>query len=844
MNESDTRLKKIDPALKASGWGVVEGSDIFTEQRAYIVSPGRIVTKAKRNPDKIDYLLTYKGVKIGIVEAKKDELDVSAGVEQAKKYAAAMNIRYTYSTNGDKIWAIDMLAKPGDFTEGFVDRFPTPDELWAMTFPDKNDWRDRFNLEPFNRDGGKMPRYYQENAVNAVLEAVSRKVDRILLTLATGTGKTYIAFQICWKLMQTKWNREGGGRIPHILFLADRNILADQAFNAFGAFDQNALARITPKEIRKNGGKVPMGQSIYFTIFQTMLCGSDGEEYEQALRAASEPAEGVAENGESRSQRGEDFPLQEYYKQYPQDFFDFIIIDECHRGGANDESEWRKLMEYFVPAYQLGLTATPRRTLNGDTYKYFGEPVYQYSLKQGIEDGYLTPYRVKSCTNQIIDEYVYNEEDKIISGEEFLDKEKTYDEKDFYHGKIKIRERDELRVEEFLDSANPDEKAIVFCATQNHAMQIRDMINSQAKRGVNYCVRVTADDGSEGEAQLKKFQDNEKTIPTILTTSQKLSTGVDAQNVRNIVLMRPVPNMIEFKQIIGRGTRLFDDKYYFTIYDFVGAYKEFYDEEWDNPNPVCPVCEKYPCECDKHEKCPVCGKWPCICKKPPRICPVCGRSPCICPPKPCPICGNLPCTCPKDVIEIELGKGRKHTIKQGFNWEERIMFDGKLITLKEFVNILVDNNTLPKFFKDDDDLRNQWQNPETRKDLLEKMEHDGFSLDKLIKVQEMLNYEKCDMLDVLEYLAYDTTPIERERRVELVKADITADLNTKQTEFANFIMEQYIQQGYTQLSLENLPELIKLKYGTTNDAKAELGSMAEIRNMFIDFQKELYTKVA
>ncbi len=844
MNESDTRLKKIDPALKASGWGVVEGSDIFTEQRAYIVSPGRIVTKAKRNPDKIDYLLTYKGVKIGIVEAKKDELDVSAGVEQAKKYAAAMNIRYTYSTNGDKIWAIDMLAKPGDFTEGFVDRFPTPDELWAMTFPDKNDWRDRFNLEPFNRDGGKMPRYYQENAVNAVLEAVSRKVDRILLTLATGTGKTYIAFQICWKLMQTKWNRECGGRIPHILLLADRNILADQAFNAFGAFDQNALARITPKEIRKNGGKVPMGQSIYFTIFQTMLCGSDGEEYEQALRAASEPAEGVAENGESRSQRGEDFPLQEYYKQYPQAFFDFIIIDECHRGGANDESEWRKLMEYFAPAYQLGLTATPRRTLNGDTYKYFGEPVYQYSLKQGIEDGYLTPYRVKSCTNQIIDEYVYNEEDKIISGEEFLDKEKTYDEKDFYHGKIKIRERDELRVEEFLDSANPDEKAIVFCATQNHAMQIRDMINSQAKRGVNYCVRVTADDGSEGEAQLKKFQDNEKTIPTILTTSQKLSTGVDAQNVRNIVLMRPVPNMIEFKQIIGRGTRLFDDKYYFTIYDFVGAYKEFYDEEWDNPNPVCPVCEKYPCECDKHEKCSECGKWPCICKKPPRICPVCGRSPCICPPKPCPICGNLPCTCPKDVIEIELGKGRKHTIKQGFNWEERIMFDGKLITLKEFVNILVDNNTLPKFFKDDDDLRNQWQNPETRKDLLEKMEHDGFSLDKLIKVQEMLNYEKCDMLDVLEYLAYDTTPIERERRVELVKADITADLNTKQTEFANFIMEQYIQQGYTQLSLENLPELIKLKYGTTNDAKAELGSMAEIRNMFIDFQKELYTKVA
>ena len=817
MNESDTRLKKIDPALKAAGWGVVEGSDIFTEQRAYIITPGRIVTKAKRNPDKIDYLLTYKGVKIGIVEAKKDELDVSEGVEQAKKYAKAMNIRYTYSTNGDKIWAIDMLAKPGDFTEGLVDKFPTPDELWAMTFPVKNEWRDKFNIEPFNRDGGKQPRYYQENAVNSVLEAVSNKQDRILLTLATGTGKTYISFQICWKLMQTRWNNLENGKLPRILFLADRNILADQAYNSFGAFDQNALARITPKEIRKNGGKVPMGQSIYFSIFQTLLCGTDGDDEENP-------------NSEKI----------EYYKQYPQDFFDFIIIDECHRGGANDESEWRKLMEYFAPAYQLGLTATPKRTINGDTYKYFGEPVYQYSLKQGIEDGYLTPYRVKSCSNQIIDEYVYNEEDTIIRGEELLDREKTYTEKDFYHGKIKIRERDELRVAEFLESADPDEKAIVFCATQNHAMQIRDMINSQAKRGVNYCVRVTAEDGNEGEEQLRKFQDNEKTLPTILTTSQKLSTGVDAQNVRNIVLMRPVPNMIEFKQIIGRGTRLFDDKYYFTIYDFVGAHEKFYDDDWDNPNPVCPICEKYPCECATHKKCPKCGNWPCECLKPVKLCPVCGKHPCICPPKPCKICGNLPCTCPKEVIEIELGDGRKTKIKKDFQWEERIMFDGRLITIKEFVDILVDNNTLPKFFKDDEDLRTQWQNPETRKALLEKMDHNGFSLDKLMKVQEMLNYEKCDLLDVLEYLAYNTTPVERKQRVELLKTGIIKNLNEKQIDFVDFVLQQYVEQGYTQLSLENLPGLINLKYGTINDAKAELGSVGEISKVFIEFQKELY----
>ena len=809
MNESDTRLKKIDPALKAAGWGVVEGSDIFTEQRAYQVAPGRIVRKAKRNPDKIDYLLTYKGVKLGIVEAKSDEKDVSEGVEQAKRYAAAMNIRYTYATNGDKIWAIDMQPKKGEIPEGFIEKFPTPDELWTKTFPEKNDWRDKFNLEPFNRDGGKSPRYYQENAINAVLDAISHKIDRILLTLATGTGKTYIAFQICWKLMQTKWNTLQNGRLPRILFLADRNILANQAFNAFGAFDQNALARVTPKEIRKNGGKVPMGASIYFTIFQTMLCGNDGEQIE-----------------------GEETETIEYYKQYPEDFFDFIIIDECHRGGANDESEWRKLLEYFTPAYQLGLTATPRRQINADTYSYFGEPVYVYSLKQGIEDGYLTPYRVKICQNKILDEYQYDPDDKIIQGEELLDKDKTYTEKDFYKGDIKIRQRDEDRVAEFIEQIDPDEKTIVFCATQNHAMQVRDMINKYSKApNPFYCVRVTADDGEEGEEQLRKFQDNEKTIPSILTTSQKLSTGVDAQNVRNIVLMRPVPNMIEFKQIIGRGTRLFDDKYYFTIYDFVGASENFYDPEWDG-EPVCPKCGEWPC---------VCAQRPPKPPKPPKVCPVCGCSPCQCIPKPCPVCGNLPCTCPKlpkDVIEIELSPERKAKVKKDFRWEERFMFDGELITLEEFVKILF--GKLPAFFKDDEDLHTQWQNPETREALLNQLEREGFPIEKIRMVQSLLSMDKCDLLDVLEYLAYNTTPIERVQRVALVRADIMAALNAKQTEFVNFVLQQYIRQGYGELSMENLPELIKLKYGTINDAKAELGTLGEINKVFVDFQKNLY----
>ncbi len=790
MNESDTRLKKIDPALKAAGWGVVDGSDIFTEQRAYILAPGRIARKAKRNPDRIDYLLVYKGVKLAVVEAKSDEKDVSEGVEQAKRYASAMNIRWAYSTNGDSIWAINMQPVKGGFTEDFVTSFPSPDELWQQTFPDENLWRDRFNLCRFHTDI-KKPRYYQENAVNAVLQAISQGRDRILLTLATGTGKTYIAFQICWKLYNTHWNAKLTDRLPRILFLADRNILADQAFNAFSAFDDTALARITPDEIRKKH-TVPTGKSIYFTIFQTLFC--------------------TDEHG------------NEFYRYYPADFFDFVIIDECHRGGANDESEWRKLMEYYKPATQLGLTATPKRKINSDTYRYFGEPVYVYSLRQGIEDGFLTPYRVKICKNKILDEYQYSDDDLIISGSELLDRNKTYTEQDFYRGDIRIKERDETRVQEFLDQISPDEKTIVFCATQNHAMQIRDLINKNShKPHPFYCVRVTSNDGEEGEKQLRMFQDNEKTIPTILTTSQKLSTGVDAQNVRNIVLMRPVPNMIEFKQIIGRGTRLFDDKYYFTIYDFVGAYQNFNDPEWDG-EPCCPECGNVVCTCGNSTVIKIANE-----PKEPYV------------PKPCPRCGNLPCTCPKqpkDIIEIELSPKRKLQARRDFSWNESFMFDGKLISIEEFVKILF--GRLPDYFTSGDDLKTQWQNPDTREQLLKSLESGGFPVEKIARVQSLLNMDDCDLLDVLEYLAFDNTPINRSQRVAKSKNIIITGLNVPQIDFMDFVMQQYIRQGYNELWLNNLSELLKLKYGSLSDSKRILGGISDIKKMFVDFQKNLY----
>ena len=398
---------------------------------------------------------------------------------------------------------------------------------------------------------------------------LQKRQNRILLTLATGTGKTFIAFQIAWKLFQTRWNLNyDGERRPRILFLADRNILADQAFNAFNAFPEDALVRISPKEIRKKGS-VPTNGSIFFTIFQTFMSGTDKD--------------------------GNPVP---YFGEYPKDYFDLIFIDECHRGGANDEGNWRGIMEYFSPAVQIGLTATPKRKENADTYKYFGNPVYIYSLKEGIEDGYLTPFKVKKITGTL-DEYTYQPDDNVVEGE--IEEGKTYTESDF-NKIIEIKEREQKRVKVFMDLINQNEKTLVFCATQEHAAAIRDLINQYKKsKEPNYCVRVTANDGELGEQYLREFQDNEKSIPTILTTSQKLSTGVDARNIRNIVLLRPVNNIIEFKQIVGRGTRLFDDKNFFTIYDFVNASERFKDPEWDG-EPIEPV-ETDPRPIDDDTKC-------------------------------------------------------------------------------------------------------------------------------------------------------------------------------------------------------------------------------------------------
>ena len=497
MNEAETRAELIDPKIKEAGWGDVEGSFVRREFKITNgeIKPGNI----RAGIISADYVLIYKNRKLAVIEAKRDELPVSDGVSQAKDYAQKLKIHTTYSTNGHKIYEINYSKNDkGEMfitSEGEVDKFPSPEELWIKTFKDKNEWSSKFdaiNLEPFK--GIREPRYYQEIAINNALDAIADKQQRILLTLATGTGKTVIAFHIAWKLFQARWNKQrDGSRAPRILFLADRNILANQAFNSFSAFDENALVRITPKDV-KDKGHVPTNGSVFFTIFQSFMSGPENKPY---------------------------------FGQYPADFFDLVIIDECHRGGAKDESRWRGIMDYFSTAVQIGLTATPKRKFNADTYDYFGEPVYTYSLKEGIKDGFLTPFKVKRIQTTM-DEYVYTGDDDILAGEDELVKGEVFEEKDF-NKKITIEGRERKRVQLMLDSINTKEKTLVFCASIAHAGMVRDLINQlTVNPPADYCVRVTAEDAKVGDTHLRQFQDNEKTLPTILTTSQKLSTGVDA----------------------------------------------------------------------------------------------------------------------------------------------------------------------------------------------------------------------------------------------------------------------------------------------------------------------------
>ncbi|MEY4584573.1 MAG: hypothetical protein RJB10_1070 [Pseudomonadota bacterium] len=783
MNEAETRAEHIDPALARAGWGVVAGSRI---RREFAITAGRIEGLGRRGKAlTADYVLEYRNTKLAVIEAKAWDKALTEGLGQAKDYAAKLAVRYTYASNGQGVYGVDMhTGVEGDVPNLASDEglnFPTPDELWNRTFALGNAWRDRFAEVSYpDKSGTWSLRFYQEIAVSRVLERIAAGDKRVLLTLATGTGKTSIAFQIAWKLFQARWNLGGEPtRRPRILFLADRNTLANQAirdFGAFAAFADDAFVRISPDEIRKKG-KVPKNGSLFFTIFQTFMSG--------------------------KTPSGDDAP---YFGDYPPDFFDLVIIDECHRGGANDEGNWRGILDYFAPAVQLGLTATPKRNENADTYAYFGEPVFTYSLKDGINDGFLTPFRVKQIATTL-DDYVYTSDDTLVEGE--IEQGRRYEEADF-NKVIEIKEREKKRVEIFMSLIDQREKTLVFCATQTHALAVRDLINQlKTSKDPSYCQRVTADDGVLGEGYLRDFQDNEKTIPTILTTSQKLSTGVDARNVRNIVLMRPVNSMIEFKQIIGRGTRLYDGKDYFTIYDFVRAHHHFSDPAWDG-EPIAVELEgdssTYPTD------------------TPPRQPPE-AREP-----------GATYEVRQKIQVKLADGKARsiQHMMVTSF-WHP----DGTPMSSQQFMTSLF--GQIPEFFKDEDELRSLWSEPSTRRKLLEGLADKGFGRDQLREMQKIIDAEKSDLYDVLTHVAYAQAPLSRQERAQRAKLRISTQFASKQQAFLSFVLSHYVSEGVEELDLAKLTPLLKLKYhDSIADAVADLGKPEDIGQVFAGFQKYLY----
>ena len=766
-NEAETRAELIDPVLTAAGWGQVENSQV---KREYVIAPGRILGAGRPQQRLIlDYLMLYRNRKLAVVEAKAEDKPLTQGLAQAKQYAEKLGVRFAYSTNGLGFYEVDMETG----VEGEVPAVPSPEVLWQRTFANAPSLETDLTDVPFESNGGAFGgRYYQDIAVEKVLAAIADGQDRVLLTLATGTGKTFVAFQIVWKLFQSRWTKDGSKtRRPRILFLADRNILANQAFNAFGAFPDDALVRINPADIAKKGA-VPKNGSVFFTIFQTFMAGRD--------------------------EQGNEAP---YFGEYPADFFDFIVVDECHRGGARDESSWRGILEYFSGAVQLGLTATPRRTENVDTYDYFGDPVYSYALKEGINDGYLTPFRVRQFLTNF-DEYQYSPEDTVIAGE--VDANHVYKEKDF-NKRIVIMAREAARVKVFMDLINPYEKTLVFCNDQEHALMVRDLINKFKKvPDPNYCHRVTADEGAIGDQHLADFQDNEKSIPVILTTSQKLSTGVDALNIRNIVLLRTINSMVEFKQIIGRGTRLFEDKEYFTIYDFVKAHHLFSDPEWDG-DPVPPEEPGEP--------------------KTPKT------------PGP-----EKPTVARPEKIRIELAEGKVRE----FNFTMTTTFwgpNGEQLTVEQFLKNLF--GELPSFYKNEADLRRIWSDPLTRSELLTKLGEHGFSLVDLGKIQELISATESDLYDVLAYISFAAPKKTREKRATGARRRVALQFSDRTRDFIDFVLDHYVTEGVEELDPMKLPELLQLRYGGVNDALREMGTSADsVRNAFFDFQKFLYEESA
>ncbi len=775
-SEADACRKYVVPRLHGAGWD----DDQIAEQRTF--TDGRIIVsglKVKRGPRKRpDYLLRYRpNFMIAVVEAKASYKNPRDGLQQAMEYALILDLKFAYSTNGRGIVEHDFLSGK----EADLDAFPSPEELWnrlnARMGVDATGQKRLFTPTPPSQ--GKTLRYYQEIAVNRTIEAILKGKHRILLTMATGTGKTDVAFHICWKLWNTNWSRTGQPRRPRILYLSDRSILVDdpkeKQFAPFG-------------EARwKIQGEAIKSREMYFATYQAIA------------RDESRPG---------------------LYREYGPDFFDLIIVDECHRGSAAEESNWREILEYFAPAFQLGMTATPLREDNRDTYRYFGNPIYSYSLRQGIDDGFLAPYRVHRILTDVdatgwrptkgeLDRY-----GRAIPDEEY----QTGD----FERVVALKARTHAiagSITNFLRKTEPFDKTIVFCVDQEHADEMRYAINNLsadfAREHPDYVVRITAEEAEIGRGHLGRFQDPENRTPVVVTTSRLLTTGVDVQTCKNIVIARIVNSMTEFKQIIGRGTRVREDykKLWFSILDYTGsATRLFADPDFDG-DPVDPPTEN-------------------------------------------PLGSEIPAAA-ADGLEQPPADSQESFADQDVNHEPTKLYvdGGKVGITAHFVYELDTHGKKLRVVKYTDyasekvrgmwtsaaELHSLWSNSDERAAITKALEEHGISLEQLA---ENAGQPEADPFDLLCHVAFNAplrTRRERAERLKKRRGGVWAYFKPEARQILNEILDKYVDYGIEEFSF---PDILKvppiLLHGNVMEISSKFGGPEKLRGAIEQMQTLLY----
>ncbi|MCD4737996.1 MAG: DEAD/DEAH box helicase family protein [Anaerolineae bacterium] len=761
MSEADTCRKHITPALQAAGWEkpphYIREQEYFTAGRLLPVGDGEIAVRGKRKF--ADYILYYqRDFKLAVVEAKEESLPAENGLQQALEYTQILGLHFAYATNGKRIIEHDFTT--GDERE--IDRYPTPAELFARWRAAENLNEDELAaklLQPYCLVPNKPPRYYQETAINRAVQAILQSDRRILLTMATGTGKTFVAFQIAWKLWNAGWNATGRFGKPKILFLSDRSVLVNVPKDGiFAPFDD---AR------HKIQGEAVKSREMYFALYQSL--------------AADERRPGL-------------------YKEYAPDFFDLIIIDECHRGSARDDSNWREILEYFEPASQLGMTATPLRDDNRDTYAYFGDPLYTYSLAQGIEDGFLAPYRVHD-TRTNVDIYGWRPQHGQLARDGEPIPDQLYTTRD-YEATLVLKERSETIAEyltDYLKSTNRFAKTIVFCVDQEHAARVRQALynlnTDLTQRHPDYIVRITSAEGDVGAMHLDHFMDPENPMPVITTTSKLLTTGVDVPTCKNIVLARVINSMTEFKQIIGRGTRVDTDheKFFFTILDFTGsAMARFADPEFDG------------------EPLPDNGSGQ-------------GRS------RKSGDSGTPRLKYYVDGVPVEIVASMVYELDP----------HGRRLNVTRYVDYAGDQ--VRTLYTDYDMLRAAWAKPTLRAEVIEKLKNRGIDLDQLRKVAQQPD---ADPFDLLCHLAFQTpllTRRERATRFRQQQATFLAQYRLEARTILEELLQSYAEHGLAQFKLPDALQIAPISdHGNLLEIAAHFGGPELLKQALDQLQTLLY----